>query len=92
MCLTDDPHAAAQYGRIVYEGSLDLDGLIVRNADHLVDRDNLYWPGDSGMGPVLADLGYDTDVIVYQDETTWGRPHRTWRLASARSLQAVRTS
>lgn len=88
LCLTQDELAAANYGEIVTKVSIDLNGLVVRNVDHLVDRDNMNYPGDNAKS--IASLQADgIDVIEFTDEDERGRSHDTYRLVSQKAVDAV---
>jgi len=88
LCLTDLESVAAEYGT-VHQVAVDFTGLNLVELSHLVDRDNMFWPGDTAKS--IAQLQAEgVDVAVYEDETTSGRTHKCYRLISEKSLQAVK--
>ena len=88
LCVTDIESAAAEYGT-VHQVAIDFTGLNLVELSHLVDRDNMFWPGDTAKS--IAQLQTQgVDVAVYDDETTTGRTHKCFRLISEKSLKSVK--
>lgn len=86
QCWTPCERAARAYADgsgIVVEAELDLDGLDVWECEGY-DRDADSAPGDSLAS--LEEWGLPTDgsidVIIFDDEDMFGRPHKTYRLMS----------
>lgn len=85
LCLADDDRIAAEYaygdGGTVHTVEINLTGLWVVEVDGF-DRDDNFAPGDDHTE-------FEADVLVFDDETINGQPHRTWRLMSDAALAAV---
>lgn len=86
LCLTDDPERAAEYAYnsgYVHEVEIDLDALSEVEAEGEWDHDEAAARSDFDAPD------YGADVITYDDESPWGRGHRTWRLMTPAALAAV---
>ena len=86
QCWTPCERAAQAYADgsgIVVEAELDLDGLDVWECEGY-DRDADNAPGDSLASLEEWDLptAGSIDVIIFDDEDMYGRPHKTYRLMS----------
>lgn len=83
-CFTRIPYPS--YGRYAIEVTIYIDGLVILEVEvSREDRDDNNWPGDrASVRAAYAAAG--VDVLVYQDEDTWGHPHRTWRIVSDRAV------
>jgi hypothetical protein len=68
---------------VVLEAELDLAGLEVVEVDGY-DRDDNWAPGDDGDFE-----RWGADVLVFEDEDPFGRPHWTWRLVSNKAVAAL---
>ena len=87
LCLTQCELSAGDYGGNIFPLWLNLDGLRVVDANHLVDRENQNYPGDRNPCELASEI--DADVIFYDDETCRGRSHDTWRLLTPAAVAAV---
>lgn len=85
LCLTTSRDAAEHYaGQVgaVHEWEYDLNGLIIMEvAEYDHDANNAV--GDNGEYP-------EADILVYDDEDTWGEEHDTYRIVSHKALARVR--
>lgn len=91
LCLTQCEASARHYGENVHKFSLDLSGLSVLDVNHLVDRDNMAYPGDT-VAEIEEFASKGVDVLVFEDETAAGRSHITYRLVTSRALEALHTN
>jgi hypothetical protein len=85
LCLTDNAERAADYGRVISEVEIRLDGLTIEEVDVGYDHDTNVAIGDDQLE--LADV----DVLVYEDESPTNRAHTTYRLVSRKALDAIRS-
>lgn len=90
LCLADDDSIAAAYaGRSgdVYTVEMAWDGLTVREVEAF-DMALVTARGDSAAD-IAALVADGVDVLVYEDQAPHGATHTTYRLVSARALEAL---
>lgn len=92
LCLTENSLSAKDYAKEnsgeVFSATLDVRGLNIVDVDHLVDRDNQDYPGDS-QSSIASLAASGIDVAVYCDETSFGRPHKCYRFITEAALEAL---
>ncbi len=85
LCLTDNRDTASNYADRGELATVEINMAALRVLRSAVgyDRETNIAPGDSGET-------YDADVLTYDDEDEYGRQHITYRLLTARSLDACK--